>query len=351
MDVALEGGSVSEPRTPFELTESSVDRDFGDAPDSGYPTQLANNGARHVLSALFLGACVDAETDGQPTASANGDDLGVGSPQVGICAVAGDDEDGVVFTSGLVPGATATVDVTASAAGLLDAWVDFDRGGTWEPGEQIFASRALVAGVNALSFVVPPGAAVGETFVRFRLSTAGDLGPSGFASDGEVEDHVVMIAPSIAISIDDVTLAEGDAGPTAFDFTVTVSSTAIPVTVSVTATSGTATAPVDFAAAGPSVLTFPQGGPLIQTFTVLGVGDAVVEADETFTVGLTSPSAGALLLDPSGLGVILNDDIAPLDRRRDDHRGRRIRDGGGVDEPHQRSAGERRLHDHRRHRG
>lgn len=296
----------------FELTESSVDRDFGDAPDPGYPTQLANNGARHVLSPLFLGACVDAETDGQPTASANGDDLGVGAPQMGTCAVAGDDGDGVVFTSGLVPGATATVDVTTSAAGLLDAWVDFDRSGTWEPGEQIFASRTLVAGVNALSFVVPPGAAVGETFVRFRLSTAGDLGPSGFASDGEVEDHVVVIAPPIAISIDDVTLAEGDAGPTAFDFTVTVSSTAIPVTVSVTATNDTATAPVDFAAAGPSVLTFPQGGPLTQTFTVLGVGDAVVEADETFTVALTSPSAGALLLDPSGRGLILNDDIAQL---------------------------------------
>jgi hypothetical protein len=295
----------------FELTESTVDRDFGDAPDPTFPTLLAGDGARHVLSTLFLGACVDAEADGQPTASVDGDDLGNGSPEMGTCSGA-DDEDGVAFTSGLVSGAPATVDVTVSAAGLLDAWVDFDADGAWGAGEQVFAGGAVVAGVNGLTFAVPPGATVGGSFARFRLSTAGGLAPGGFAADGEVEDHALTIAPPIAISVDDVTLGEGAAGLTAFDFTVSVSSTAIPVTVTATATSGTATAPDDFALTGATLLTFSQGSPLTQTFTVVVAGDTIVEADETFTVTLSDPSPGAFLLDPSGLGTIVNDDTATV---------------------------------------
>jgi len=149
-----------------------------------YPTVAASNGARHVLgSGLVLGATVDAEADGQPDATATGDDVS-GVP---------DDEDGVVFTSVLIPGSMANVTVTASAPGLLDAWVDLDNDGSWaHPGEQIFASQALVAGPNALSFSVPAGATLGpQTFARFRLSTAGGLAPTGFALDGEVEDYAL----------------------------------------------------------------------------------------------------------------------------------------------------------------
>jgi hypothetical protein len=289
-----------------------ADLDFGDAPDPASPTLLASDGARHGLSSLFLGACADAEADGQPSALADGDDLVPGSPAMGTCAVAGNDDDGVVFTSGVVAGGTATVDVTASAAGLLDAWVDFDGDGVWQLGEQVFAGEALAAGANGLSFAVPPGATVGQALARFRFSTAGGLAPGGFAADGEVEDYALTISPPVAISIDDVALAEGDAGPTAFDFTVSVSSTTIAVEVTATVTGVTATAPDDFATVAPTVLTFAQGGPLPQTFTVPVAGDLRVEADETFIVTLSDPSAGAFLLDASGLGTILNDDTATV---------------------------------------
>jgi hypothetical protein len=47
-----------------------------------------------VGSGVFLGACVDAETDGQADAAAAGDDLGIGSPVTGTCT-GDDDEDGV----------------------------------------------------------------------------------------------------------------------------------------------------------------------------------------------------------------------------------------------------------------
>ncbi len=173
----------------FVLTTQPVgpDLDFGDAPDPRYPTLLANNGARHIIvPGVFLGNRIDAEPDGQPNATATGDDL-AGIP----------DEDGVVFTSPLVPGQPATVRVTASVAGRLNAWIDFNDNLTWaDPGEQIFVDRALNPGPNMLAFLVPAGAQQGATtFARFRFNTAGNLGFTGLALDGEVEDYQVKIEP------------------------------------------------------------------------------------------------------------------------------------------------------------
>ena len=60
-----------------------------------------------------------------------------------------DDEDGVTFLTPVAACQTAQVTVIASAAGKLDAWIDFNRDGDFnDAGEQIFTSRALVAGAN-----------------------------------------------------------------------------------------------------------------------------------------------------------------------------------------------------------
>lgn len=159
--------------------------DFGDAPDPTFPTLLGSNGARHVIAAgLWLGAGVDAEGDGQADATASGDDAS------GV-----DDENGVVFAGPLVPGQPASVEVTASTAGLLDAWIDFDQDGTWSgTGERIAGGVALAAGINTVGFTVPASAAPDSSVVaRFRLSGEGVAAPTGLASDGEVEDYLVPI--------------------------------------------------------------------------------------------------------------------------------------------------------------
>ncbi len=49
------------------------------------------------------------------------------------------------------------------------------------------------AGENIVAFTVPRGAFVGDTYARFRLSSQGDLKPTGAAADGEVEDYSVTI--------------------------------------------------------------------------------------------------------------------------------------------------------------
>ncbi|MEE3220823.1 MAG: hypothetical protein VX257_11185, partial [Planctomycetota bacterium] len=64
-----------------DLVASTLELDYGDAPDDdpgppNFPTLLADDGARHdLVSALFLGADVDQDADGQPDSTATGDDL------------------------------------------------------------------------------------------------------------------------------------------------------------------------------------------------------------------------------------------------------------------------------------
>jgi hypothetical protein len=171
--------------------------DFGDAP-SVYPTVLAVDGARHVLgSGVYLGNGVDNEQDGQPEPAAMGDDLNIFYP--GIPWPPGD-EDGVVFTTPLIPGQWATVDVWVSAAGFLNAWLDFGGDGSWaEATDQIFTDVFLdpmiLPNPQTLSFFVPLGTPPGQKFARFRFSTVPGLSYVGQARDGEVEDYEVDTEP------------------------------------------------------------------------------------------------------------------------------------------------------------
>jgi ELWxxDGT repeat protein len=166
--------------------------DFGDAPDPGYPTLLASDGARHEIGVMWLGGDPDAEPDGLPTADSEGDDLD-----------ASDDEDGVVFLDYLVAGGTTRLEVTAACepelvgcGPHLDAWVDFDANGDWTgDGEQIFDSLELVEGANRFEVDIPVDAALGATHARFRLSQFAGLLPFGPASEGEVEDYAVAVLP------------------------------------------------------------------------------------------------------------------------------------------------------------
>jgi hypothetical protein len=154
--------------------------DFGDAP-APYPTVRADDGARHEPAGPRLGAARDEEVEGQPSLAANGD---------------GADEDGVTLGSIRVGELDVIFNVNvqnAPAGAKLDAWIDFDRDGTWDgPGERI-AGSILVEGVHSIEFDVPSGARTGDTYARFRLSTAGTNSPTGLANDGEVEDYQVTI--------------------------------------------------------------------------------------------------------------------------------------------------------------
>ncbi|MEM7394628.1 MAG: GEVED domain-containing protein, partial [Verrucomicrobiota bacterium] len=167
--------------------------DYGDLLDS-YNTLAANQGAAHIIDpAVFLGASVEADPDGNPGLFANGDDLFDGT----------DDEDGVTFNNAIVQGGVASISVVASVPGYLNAWIDYDRNGVFssadDPPNKIIARQPLVAGVNELMINVPPNASV-FTFIysRFRFSSLPSGNPSGLSSfglalDGEVEDYQISI--------------------------------------------------------------------------------------------------------------------------------------------------------------
>ncbi|WP_417744293.1 GEVED domain-containing protein [Rosistilla oblonga] len=167
--------------------------DYGDAPDSIYPTSLESDGARHGASDLFLGDGINFE----PFAIANpaaDSDLDDGVHPI-TSFVAASDSDSV-----------ASVIVVSSGEGRLDAWIDFNQDGDWDdPGEQIAAALPLNSGENIVPVTIPAGASSGGSFARFRLSSSGGLSPTGQAGDGEVEDyqfHIVSAddAPSVFIN-------------------------------------------------------------------------------------------------------------------------------------------------------
>jgi hypothetical protein len=176
-------------RKPVNYTsiEKLNNYDFGDAPNS-FGTTLASNGARHRLGSDLRLGHVDPESDGQPTATALGDDHN-GTP---------DDEDGVILPAVFVACLRARIDVFASKAGKLDAWIDYNGNGVFEPAERIAGSLAVGAGSNTLVISVPDDAVNGLTYARFRLSSTGGLGPTGLAESGEVEDHRILIAQAPA---------------------------------------------------------------------------------------------------------------------------------------------------------
>lgn len=112
------------------------------------------------------------------------------------------------------------------------------------------------------------------------------------------------------MSIDNVSLAEGNAGTTAFNFTVSLSApSGVAVSAAYNTADGSATlADNDYQVASGNVSFTP--GVTSQPVSVLVNGDLVTEANETFTVALSS-LVGALPGVVSGTGTIQNDDNAP----------------------------------------
>jgi hypothetical protein len=184
--------------------------DYGDAP-APYPTLKSANGPKHaILPGYGLGlqsldgstVIVDGEPDGLPDPAALGDDN-----------ANFDDENGVVFATGLAPGKTATVTVTVSLGtntpGRLQGWIDFNRDGDWaDVGEQVFTNLTLAAGTHVLTVNVPSTAVPGATFARFRYGPENNLSYVGPSSAGEVEDHRVIICNSDPNAVDDFATVE-----------------------------------------------------------------------------------------------------------------------------------------------
>jgi|GEM_PF-1155064 len=110
------------------------------------------------------------------------------------------------------------------------------------------------------------------------------------------------------ISINDVTI-NPESNPTA-SFTVTLSNASDEIiTVNYNTANGTATAGSDYSSISSTTLTF-NPGELTKTIDVTILDDAIDEGDETFNVILSAP-VNATILEGSGTGTIVDNDLAP----------------------------------------
>lgn len=185
--------------------------DWGDAP-APYPTTRAQGGASHGATVgLRLGVEWDSDQDGQPSLNADTDDT------VGLIGINGviDDEDGVAPLTPFIRADSANalrfnVTNTTGTPAYVQGWMDFNGDGDWaDAGEQI-VSNLLVSASGAFSptFTIP-STAVSRSVARFRLSQAQNIGPTGRATTGEVEDYVFNIGdgPRTLLQNDTVSVA------------------------------------------------------------------------------------------------------------------------------------------------
>lgn len=117
--------------------------------------------------------------------------------------------------------------------------------------------------------------------------------------------------PLVAFSAATGTIAEGNAGPSTYTTTLSVSpapTSALSVEVAFDAASSTAASGSDFAFSTPQTVTF-AAGQTTATVAVTITGDTQPEADETLTLALQNPGPGASIGGPaSHVLTIVNDD-------------------------------------------
>jgi len=117
-------------------------------------------------------------------------------------------------------------------------------------------------------------------------------------------------APPVSISVADASVSEGYLAGSTMTFPVTLSApSGGTVSVTYATANGAAIAGADFTTTT-GALTF-NAGEVVKFISVPILGDAIFEANETFTLNLSAP-AGATILDGIGVGTILNDDLSTI---------------------------------------
>jgi Ca2+-binding RTX toxin-like protein len=178
------------------------------------------------------------------------------------------------------------------------------------------AGNDYVAGSGTLTF------AAGETSKTINVAVIGDTLPEANetfsvnlsnASGVSITDSQgigTILDDEPRISLNDVSVTEGNSGTANANFTITLSgASSQPVTLNYATADGTATAGSDYTATT-GTLTFAAGA-TSQTIAVPVFGDTLSEASETFFLNLSS-TTNAGIADSQGVGTIVNDDAIQI---------------------------------------
>ncbi|MBB3843663.1 uncharacterized protein YhjY with autotransporter beta-barrel domain [Xanthomonas arboricola] len=186
----------------------------------------------------------------------------------------------------------------ATADGTATAGVDYVASS--------LTGQTIPAGSSSATFtVLVNGDTLSEPNETFFVNVSNVTGAS--VGDGQGQGTIVNDDALPALSIDDVSVNEGNSGTTTATFTVSLSAASgQTVSVNYITADGTATAGSDYAARS-GTLTFAPGV-TAQGVAITVNGDTAVEPNETFSVGLSGAS-NASIARATGTGTIVNDDL------------------------------------------
>jgi len=248
--------------------------------------------------------------DGQAQATIQNDD---GAPTLSIDDVSRSEGNagttGFVFTVTMLGSSSQTVTVQARTAdGSAEAGSDYTALSptllTFGPG---VTSQTVTVQVDGDRLAEP------NERCTVNLSDPANATIADARGEGTIQNDDGVSA----LTVDDVTVAEGSGPGTNAVITVRVSpASGRTETVTAQTVNGTATSGTDYTAIGPIVLTFSPGT-TSRAVTVPIVGDAELESDETFFVLLTAP-VNAPIADDRGQGLIVDDDQVAASPKSDD---------------------------------
>ncbi len=226
---------------------------------------------------------------------------------------------GITRTAGVAASNSqiATANDAQDALNTLQLQISSDGGMTFSNSATLSGVTVTLTDSNAGASGINPNA-MGQVFADVAAACAATnatfklrVTDSGVLTD--TKDFTVTVTAQTlpTISINDVTLAEGNAGATAFNFTVSLNTASLcnTITVNYATANGTATTADSDYALSSGILSFAPGETM-KTVTVNVTGDTKFETNETFFVNLTSPT-NATIADAQGLGTINNDDAQP----------------------------------------
>lgn len=204
------------------------------------------------------------------------------------------------FTVSLAQAATETVTVGYSTAQGTATTADFEAftsaSLSFAPGETSKVIEVLISGDLLIES--------NETFTVILSNPT-----NGIIIDDR-GTGTIQNDDNPTITIEDVSITEGNAPKNAV-FTVVLSTAhVLPVTVRYTTSNGTATAPSDYTAQTGVLLTIPAGS-TSKTFSIPIIGNTTVEPDETFSV-ILSDANNAVITDDTAIGTILNEDFPSI---------------------------------------
>ena len=268
-----------------------VNGDTVTEPDETFAVNLSNPVGASIADGTAIGNIINDDTAPLPTLSVND----------------------VSVTEGNTGTSTATFTVTLSAVAQTDVVFNiFTSNNTAASGSDYVAlsltGQVIPKGMSNKTFSVTIN---GDTTVEpnetFNLNVSSVSGAS--IADGQGVGTILNDDSAVlpAISINNVTVTEGNAGTSTATFTVQLN--AIPastVSFDIATANSSAVAGSDYIALALTGQTI-AAGQTSKNFAVTINGDTTVEADETFTVNVTNPG-GATISDGQGVGTILNDD-------------------------------------------